>query len=401
MKKFFALHPFVRKLFASLVIVLVFLLGRHIPLPRVSLTDYVHPLSNHYFYMATNHFSQISVFSLGLGPMMYGMLLSQLFLLGKKSQAVSPKIVEFRKNLLVLVVAIIQGLSFAIGLSYGDVVNPLSAILEVTMVLVAGAFIILWLSHLNTAFGIGGPMLLMLVSIIANQFGNLPLVIHLWKTSERFFLIAFVGWVLITIYLIVLFDKSEYRIPLQRISIHNKYSEHSYLPIRVNVAGGMAIMYAYTFLSFPTYILLLLGWAFPQLNWVQAAIEWFNPRTFSGVLFYCVMIAVLTILLAFLNVDVVQLTEGLRNTGDYIPYVRPGRPTREYIARYVRFFAYFNAIYLIILAGIPMIVGLYRPALQPLAGMIGVIMMTAGILLQVLEELHVMTLKKQYQTLFD
>lgn len=212
---------------------------------------------------------------------------------------------------------------------------------------------------------------------------------------------AFGVWVLVTIYLIVLFDKSEYRIPLQRISIHNKYSEQSYLPIRVNVAGGMALMYAYSFLSFPTYILLLLSWVFPQWTWVQEARQWFSPTTLIGVLIYFLMIALLTVMLAFLNVDVVQLAEGLRNAGDYIPYVRPGRPTRDYIAKYVRFFAYFNAIYLVLLAGIPMLLALYRPNLQPLAGMVGVVMMTAGILLQVLEELHVMDLKKQYQSLFD
>lgn len=401
MKKYFARHPFLRKFLVTLGLIIVFLLGRHIPLPRVLLEDYENPLSSYYVYIAGSNFSQIGLFSLGLSPMMYGMLLSQLFMLGKRSQSLSPKVVEFRKNLLILVVAVIQGLSLAISFSYGDVANPVPYILEVTVVLVAGAFIILWLSNMNTAFGIGGSLLLMLVSMIANQFTTLPLIVQLWGTSERFFLMAFGVWVLVTIYLIVLFDKSEYRIPLQRISIHNKYSEQSYLPIRVNVAGGMALMYAYSFLSFPTYILLLLSWVFPQWTWVQEARQWFSPTTLIGVLIYFLMIALLTVMLAFLNVDVVQLAEGLRNAGDYIPYVRPGRPTRDYIAKYVRFFAYFNAIYLVLLAGIPMLLALYRPNLQPLAGMVGVVMMTAGILLQVLEELHVMDLKKQYQSLFD
>lgn len=403
MTLFFAKHPIIRKILVSLGIVIIFITGRYIPLPNVVLGDYVNlnPFLDTAISLTGGSLSNIGLFSLGLGPSMYAMLLMQLAVLGKRHQKVSPKLLQFRRSSMTFAVAAIQGMSLAVNLNY---INPeafLLQVLQVTLVLIAGAFVIEFLSNLNTEYGIGGPSIIVLTSILFNQLAAFPVVANLWRQGREIVVVGFALWMLLIIFLIVLFDRAEYRIPIQRISIHNKHADSSYTPIKVNVAGGMPLMYAYSVMGLPQYIVLLIQYFFP--NWGGAA--WLNDylsvATLPGVLTYIVIIAILTLMLSFVNVDVVSLAEGMRQSGDYIPFIRPGKATQDYINSHVRSLAVFNAIYLVCLAGLPMLVTLGDPEAQRLAGLTGVAMMTAGILLTIFEEIKVLRLKKQYVSLFD
>lgn len=403
MRIFFAKHPMLRKVLVTFTIIAIFITGRYIPLPKVLVGSYVNlnPYLDTAVSLTGGSLSQIGLFSLGLGPMMYATLLAQLFSLGRRPSMLSPKVIEFRKNMLMLLIAVIQGLGIAVGLTYRSPEPFMLQVFQVTAVLVAGAFVIYWLANLNGAFGIGGPMVIMLTSILFGQFANIPVVFELWQEGYQWLVMGFGFWTLFTIFLIVFFDRAEYRIPIQRMSIHNKYAKDSYLPIKVNVVGGMPIMYAYSLISFPQYLIMLLIFLFPKLTSLQDLAPLFLMDRWTGVVIYLVIIVVLSLLMAFVNVDVISMAEGLRNGGDYIPYVRTGKPTQVYLTRYVRFFAWFNACYLVFLIGIPMVVGLLIPDVRPIAGLTGIFMMVSGMILSFLEELKVMRLKKQYVSLFD
>lgn len=391
MKKKFTQHILIRRGLVTLGIIFIFLLGRKIPLPYLSGS-----LIAGNFITTTDELVQLNLFSLGMGPGMYGMLLAQLWTISQRRRIESPTLVDIRQHLLVLVVAIIQGTSLAIRIS-----NDVVQVLEIVLIVVAGAFIVRWLGQINQSFGIGGSVLLILISILVEQFRTVEVMKVLWASDVQWWLWYFLGWIFVTLLVVALGDKAEYRIPVERISIHNSYSERIYMPIRVNVAGGMPLMYAYSFVKFPVYILLLLVELFPDWNWLEDVSAWFDVTSLSGTIFYLLMVLFLTYLLAFVNVDVVQLTEDFRKSGDYIPHVRPGRDTKNYLSRYLIFFAGLNSFFLLVLAGVPMLVSLKVPVLSPLATVIGALLMVAGMILQVREEVSVMVLKKQYQSLFD
>lgn len=403
MSLFFAKHPFLRKALVTLGLLSVFMLGRVIPVPHVILGDYVNlnPFLDTLVSLTGGRLSEIGLFSLGLGPMMAAMLLAQLFSLGKGNQQLSPRLVNLRQNLLLLVIALIQGMSLAVNLTYPESRSFLGQVLEVTVVLSTGAIVIKWLGELNGRYGFGGSTVLLLTSILLNQFKVLGQGAELWAKGLGFLVLGFVVWGLLTIFLMVYFDRSEYRIPVKRISIHNSYAAASYIPFKVNIAGGMPLMYAYSILSFPQYVIMLLVYLFPDLDWLTGWGQVLSIGTIWGVLVYLLVIVVLTFLMAFVAVDVVSLTEGLRQSGDYIPHIRPGLATKSYLSRYVSYFAGFNATYLVVLTGIPLVVSLIYPEAQPLVGLVGVLMMTAGIVLNLREEVKVMHLKKGYKTLFD
>lgn len=403
MKKFLAKHVLLRKYLVTLLILLVFTAGRHLPLPKVLIEDYVNlnPFLDTAISLTGGSLSQIGLFSLGLAPMMYSSLLVQLSLLGKRHLIVSPKLFEFRKNMLMLVIALIQGLGLAVNLHYGGGEPFLVQVFQVTLVLITGAFVINWLGNMNAAYGLGGPIVIMLASILSNQMRALPVVVDLWQSGKVALVLAFGFWGLLTVFFSVFFEWSEYRIPIQRMSIHNNYAKDSYLPIKVNIAGGMPIMYAYSLMAFPQYFLFLLAALFPKLSNLSGLNTYFMMTNLSGVLMYFLVLTVLTLVMAFVTVDVTSMAEGMRQAGDYIPYIRTGKPTQAYLSRYVRFFAWFNALYLVVLTGLPLLVSLIIPETRPLAGLSGIFMMTAGMLMGIREELRVRRLKKSYRSLFD
>lgn len=395
--------PIVRKLVASVVLVVMFLLGRHIPLPYLG--GGVVGQENSALDMAltitggaqTDH----QLFSLGLSPMMYGLILSQLFSLGKHRRTVSIRRMEYQKNTIVLLVAIIQSLGFVIQQMESGIALSGAQVVQLVLILVAGAFVVMWLSQLNTAYGFGGQTLLLLVSLLLNQVQLWPVLIGLWQSHKRWIILIFVAWLLVMLYVMVLFERAEYRILLQRLAIHSRYASQSYLPIRVNVAGGMPLMYAYTFMSLPVYVLLLLRRILPDIGNESTWMLLFSTRHVYGVMLYLVVTVLLTFLLAFVNVDVVQLAEDMRQSGDYILDVRSGRATRDYLAFYVRFFAACNSLYLVVFVGVPMLFALKWVEIQSVVGLLGMSLMTAGMVLGIIEEIRVMRLKKRYQSLFE
>lgn len=402
MKRFIMRHRLFQKFLLTFGIVGVFIIGKYIPVPHVSLESYME--FNHEISTMTGltggDLTQIGLFSLGLGPSMYGSILAQLFSSKRSSRNLPVQLLEFRKNSLIAIVALIQGLGLAVSLVQPKTPQEMLKAFQIAFVLITGAFVIHWLSSMNAGYGVGGQMVIIVANILLSQFRNIPHIIQLWQTGQELAVVLALGWVLLMVYLIVFFEHSEYRIPINRISIHNEYAEGSYMPIKVNVAGGMPLMYAYTFLVFPQYIIMLLLYFYPNWGLGRGLTNYFSTKHLIGIIIYLTIIAVLTISMAHINLDSRNIAEDMRASGDYIPFVRPGKATQDYIRHYVSFFGRFNACFLILLSGIPMIVALGRPSLQPLTSFTGVFMIFTALILNISEEIKTLRLRERYRSIF-
>ncbi|NRG69752.1 accessory Sec system protein translocase subunit SecY2 [Streptococcus suis] len=393
-------HKFYRykKFILTLTIILVFILGRRLLLPLVD-TEKV--LSANQGFIVTDY-STTSLFVLGLGPWMYATILMSLFNI-RKAKAVSPQVINARKNGLQLLIATIQGLGLAISFSYQEGGgNTTLMIFMVTLITVAGAFVVGWLIDTNAAYGIGGSALIVLVNIILGQFATFPIVLDLIGTYLTPYLWFWFFWILLTIYIIVIFEKAEYRIPVQRVSIKNHLADEAYMPIKLFISGGMPFMYAFTLLGFPPYLLLFLSFLFPQFkSTLSGWTRFFSIMEWEGIIVYLVILYVLTISFAYINLSPRDKADEMRQSGDFISEARPGKETVDYLSHVVGCLGHFNAIYLIIMSGIPLFIAMIHPELRAIAGLPGVIMMTAGIILGILLEFKIMLLKKRYRPLFD
>ncbi|MCC9694729.1 accessory Sec system protein translocase subunit SecY2, partial [Streptococcus agalactiae] len=155
-------------------LIIIFLLGRYVPIPGVLISAYKGQDNNFttlYSTVTGGNLSQVGVFSLGIGPMMTTMILLRLFTIGKYSSGVSQKVQQFRQNVVMLVIATIQGLAIAISFQYHNGFS-LTKLLLATMILVTGAYIISWIGNLNAEYGFGGMTILVVVGMLVGQFNN-------------------------------------------------------------------------------------------------------------------------------------------------------------------------------------------------------------------------------------
>lgn len=405
MSAFLKHHLLVKKIGFTFFLILIFLLGRQIPLPGVDVNAYLG--SENSFIRTTSsltggNLSQIGLFSLGLGPWMSAMILMRLLTLGRDSQQLSPKALSIRQNSLMLVVAIIQALGICISLKYksGQPLN-FAMVIVPAIVLIGGSFIIAWLGNINSMHGLGGPAILVVVSMMVTQFQHIPLMVDLFNNGYALAIIVLMGWSFISMFFIVFLEHSEYRVPVMRISIHNRLVDKAYIPIKVNASGGMPLMYVYTFLMLPQYFIMLFAYFYPNNHQLQAWSLIFNTYNIWGICIFSILLFVLAIAFSLINIDPTKLAEDMRNAGDYIPNIEPGKETQLYLRHLGRFFGVFSGFFLVIMCVLPLLLTLGNTRLQSIAQLTGIVMMMTGILLSVIEEIKTARLRSRYKPLFS
>ncbi|MGT2799033.1 accessory Sec system protein translocase subunit SecY2 [Streptococcus marmotae] len=394
-------YPLVKKILFSFLISIVFLLGRYIPLPNVAISQTSLEADSSLEVasaLSGGSLANIGLFSLGLGPWMYSIILNRVFALGRKRPA-GGNLQQQKQLLVMLVVALIQGLGIALTLTY---VEPTSVqlIATATVVLVTGSFVLMWLGNLNAAYGVGGPTLIMFLSIIVSQFRVVPVFATVLAGPKALYALFILVWTLVSIYVTVVFEKAEYRIPIQRVSINSDMAKKAYLPIRVNPSNGMPIMYAYTFLAFPQYFLILLSYFLKNNSLLQYGV-YFTTRNEIGIGIYVLLVLLLSYSFAFVNLDPLSIAKGFRASGDYIKNIRPGKPTQLYLTRYIRFFGIFSGVITGILLSTPLILFLPEQELQIITPLSGIFMMMTGMILMIREEVFTSRLRRKYTELFE
>ncbi|MEQ9763914.1 accessory Sec system protein translocase subunit SecY2 [Streptococcus sp. ZJ151] len=406
MTRFLIQHHFTRKVLVTFCFLLIFLVGRNVPIPNVALDTYLFSQESSLGFGAAvtgGNLSQISLFSLGLGPWMYAMILSRVFNLGKKNdQSVSKKVQDRRHNIIMLVIAIIQALGIAISLDYQvNTIPKLELVFMTSLILIAGAFVLVWIGNRISEKGIGGPSILVMVNILLSQESLMKEGITFIENREFLLIAGLILWSLLAVFLMVLFEKAEYRIPVKRVGINNSLSEDTYMPIKVNTAGGMPVMYGFSLLMLPQYLILLLTYLYPDNPAWKKATSFFAITSASGVLLYMLIIFVLTLSFAYMNFDTVKTAENMRKSGDYIASLRPGSATKTYLSKIIGRLGIFSGCVMAIVASLPLIYALSDPSFQRMAMLTGIAMMIAGILLNLIDEVKISRLSKQYQTLFE
>lgn len=251
-----------------------------------------------------------SLFSIGLGPYMTGMILFQAIQLINVDamSKISDQKRGFIQRWITLIIAILQTLQFIFAIRKnitlaGDKIFGFDFNLVVSfMILVAGAMIVAWMSDMTAKFGVGGAGVLIMPGIIT----NLPLMVfrgpglgtnqitsfstNLWIALGISVLVVFVAT--------VFFNKAELRIPLQRPNVQNDFSE-SYLPIRFLTSGSMPFMFTTTVFMIPSYIANFSpdsGFS----RFTQAYINFNNP---VGITIYCGVVVFLSYAFSFMNLQ--------------------------------------------------------------------------------------------------
>ena len=344
----------------------------------------------------------MSLFSVGLSPWMSAMILWQMFSFSKKMglKNLPIEIQDRRRMYLALGIAIVQSLAVSLNLPIVSGVNASLAIFMNTILLIAGTFFLVWLSDLNSLFGIGGSIVILMASMMA----NLPY--QIMDSIEKLgigwnVLLPLILFSLVFLYVSGVVQRARYRISINKINIHNRFKQYSYLDIMLNPAGGMPFMYAMSLVSIPQYVFMLIQFIHPENKWTSGAIKALTVGQPLWLVVYLVMLFVLGLAFAFVNVSGEQISERMRKSGEYIYGVYPGQETSAYINHLVLRLGFIGALYMLFMAGAPMLIILVNPDYLQLSMIPGTFLIFSGMIYNVNEEMKALKLNTSYTPLFE
>lgn len=396
---------FIKKMLVTIFIVLILLLGQHVPLPYVESTAYFTSQTDWFSFTSSlsgGDLTKISLFSLGVSPYMMAMLFWRLFRINADNDKSAIHLTDRRIKSITLLIAAIQAFAVAINIDYvlgfdSEWLFLLRLIFPTMLTLIAGSFVVVWLGNFNVKYGIGGITIVIFINM-AHQF-----IRQLSQSNfERWQLVlAFILFSGLVIKFTFFSEKSEYRIKINHPGIYNHSAEVSYLPIKVNTAGGLPIMYAMLLLMIPQYIILGLNYFTKQdlreTDWLVN----FSTYRMSGIFMYLLLVFALTVIFSFFNIDLRRLARQMRKEGDYIDQVRPGKPTYQFLSKKILFFGIFSGLMIDLIVGVPLVLALYKPEYKSFAMLPGLYIMLTSIVLTIMDEIRKLRMGRYYKLIFD
>lgn len=403
MKNYFS--SIVKKGLVTLFLIFIYVLGSHLTLPFVDVNsrDFLGG-STAYLAFSTaltgGNLRSLSFLSVGISPWMSSMILWQMFSFSKSLglTSMSVEIQDRRQMYLTLFIALIQSLAISLNLPVQQVYSSELILLLNTTLLVAGTFFSVWLTDINASNGIGGSMVILLTSMVLNIPQDLIeafRVVHI-PTS---ILVSLSLMGVFFAYLLALVYRARYRIPVNKIGLNSRFKRYSYFDIMLNPAGAMPYMYVMTFLSLPSYLLLLLQTVFPNHAVFAELSAQFAIGKPLWIYMYIVILFIFSIAFAFVNMSGEQISDRMKKSGEYIYGIYPGEETSRFVNQLVFRFSIIGAVLNVIMAGGPMLFVLFDEKLLKIAMIPGLFMMFGGMIFTVRDEVSALRLNETYRPL--
>ncbi|WP_379971407.1 preprotein translocase subunit SecY [Ectobacillus sp. sgz5001026] len=412
-----------RKILFTLAMLVVFRIGTFIPVPNVN-ADVLKAQDSLNALGILNTFGggalkNFSIFAMGIMPYITSSIIVQLL-----QMDVVPKFTEWKNQgemgrrkltqftrYLTIVLAFIQAIAMSIGfnnLANGQlIVNPgWATYLYIATVLTAGTAFLMWLGEQITANGVGNGISIIIFAGIAAAIPNIVNQVYIQQfqnAGDQLFLsvlkiVLILIAVLAVIVGVIYIQQATRKIPIQYAkstagssSYGNVQSTH--LPLKVNSAGVIPVIFAVSFLITPPTIAQF----FPQSNVSQWIIQNFNYSHPVGMIVYVALIIAFTYFYAFVQVNPEQMAENLNKQGGYVPGIRPGKNTEQYLTKTLYRLTFVGAIFLAAIAILPVI--FIQIANLPSSAQIGgtSLLIVIGVALETMKQLESQLVKRHYK----
>ncbi len=357
-----------KKIIFTLVMFLIFRIGSHIPVPgidkaqiaalieRVALLGFFDTISG-------SAFQNVSIFAMSITPYINASIIIQLLtVVFPRLEAIAKddrkKIVEYTRYLTV-VLGFIQAIGMSFGLRSALTDTSFLSIATIVISLTAGTACLMWIGELITEKGIGnGISLIIFAGIVSRIPSGCAYLIEFAKQGAMniLYILIFLVIAIVSIVAVIIVNQGERRVPVQyakRVVGRKMYGGQStHIPIKINNAGVIPVIFAMSLMFFPGTIASF----FPD----NGVATWISTHfTFENVgynVLYAVLIVFFTYFYSSITFNPIDVADNIRKNGGFIPGIRPGRPTSEYIMKVMSRITLFGGLFLAVIAVLPAIV---------------------------------------------
>lgn len=423
LKNAFKIPDLRKKLVFTLLMLIIYRVGTRIPVPGIdaeaftALIDRFGQLGSFLDIISGGAFKQVSIFAMGITPYINSSIIMNLLTvaipalerLQKEGDAGRKKIQQYVRYLTVAL-ALMQATAYWFttrGASASQLPFALNAIV-VILAFTAGTAFIMWIGEQINEYGIGNGISLIIFAGIVSRLPNYVSLLfkyfQQWTITSNL-IVSIVATALVVavfvgvITLVVFVQMAERRIPVQyakKVVGRKMYGGQStYLPIKVNQAGVIPVIFAISIVSLPSTLVSLFGGTGPVAQWFMNFAG--NPVYYVA---YAMLIIGFTFFYSMIQFNPVEVANNLQKNGGFIPGIRPGRPTSEFIHRTSRRLSWFDALFLVLVV-------LFPTLLSAVTGVEGIwfggtaVIILVGVAVDLVNQMEAQMVMRHYKGFLD
>ena len=408
-----------KKLMFTMIVLLIYRLISAIPVPYIDTAalksafeygELGETILGLYNVMSGSALSQASVLALGIQPYINASIIIQLLCvaipalerMAKEEGEVGKKKIERITRYSTVGLGVLLGFAYYVMCKSSGFMsanaNDFLPALVIIVAFAAGSSLVMWMGEQITEFGIGNGISMIL---FANIISGLPTALMTMLGMQWWVaLIVVIGMAALVIFIVFIND-AERRIPIQyakRVVGRKIYGgQNTNLPIKVAMSGVMPVIFAQSICTIPaTVCAFVSGWT---ETWAYENL--FSSTSWVYFAFYVLMIFFFSWFYSTIQYDPVEISNNLKNNGGFIPGFRPGRPTAEFIQKVINKIIIFGAIYLAVVAGLPIVAGNLMDGVRNLAIGGTSVIIVVGVALETVKALEAQMLMRHYKGFLD
>lgn len=399
-----------RKIKFTLFMFLIFRFGSHLTVPGIDISKLAKMFGKNSLFdlmdlFAGGSFSKFSIFAMSITPyinasiimQLLGILIPTIHRWGKDEGDEGQKLIQcIRYGTVVL--AFIQGIGLSYGFSAALVNEGINLHLLIATILTAGTVFLMWIGEQITDKGIGnGISLIIFVGIISGLPSGISTIIKYVSagTINILSVLLFMFLAILMIIFVIFIQQGQRKIPVQyakRMVGRKVYGGHStYIPLKVNQSGVIPIIFASSILMFPLTLV-----QFINVAWIKTIATYISWGTFIHSFFYVILIIMFTYFYTSVTFNTEDIADNMRKYGGFIPGLRPGKSTAEYLYKVMFRITLPGAVFLAIIAVLPNFMGW-------ISGIPGIyfggtaLLIIVGVALDTMKQIESIILQRQYK----
>ncbi len=405
-----------KKMIFTILMLIVYRIGSNIPVPGIDRTYLAQMFSGEtglldlFDLFSGGSFSNFTIFALSITPYITSSIIVQLLTIAiPYFERLSKEGNEGRKKMatitryMTVVLGLIQAIGLTVGLFRSAIIDK-SAFVMITiiMVLTAGTVFLMWLGEQINEYGIGNGISLIIFAGIVDRFPTFVRNVYVQLTEGAISGVAVITLLIVSVLLvmvIILFEQGVRKIPVQyakRVVGRKMYGGQStHIPMKVNQAGVIPIIFSLSLLQFP----VIISYFAPQSAYADFVNKYISPSGNPGLWVYVGLNVVLTMFFTYfytaITFNPTEVAENMRQSGGFIPGIRPGTATVEYLSRVMSRLCFCGGLFLALVSVGPTIVSNFTPFETTFGGTS--ILIAVGVATDTVKQIQNQMLTRNYQ----